>query len=216
MDVCRRLNEEVFMRRTIGLMPEQGSSMARIMGVISVVFLLLIAVTTTARADAHLANFTAELSGANAVGDPGDPEGTGSASVAIDPDTSEVCFTITSDGIDPVVAAHIHEGGADVAGGVVVDFDWPNNPGEGCVAGDAAVVAAIVADPGGYYINVHTAEFAAGAIRGQLVAAVADEPPAEELPVTGSNFTLFLLLAGAAFTAGGAIVYVNRQSHPTR
>jgi LPXTG-motif cell wall-anchored protein len=44
----------------------------------------------------------------------------------------------------------------------------------------------------------------------------AEEPPAEELPATGSNFTLFLLLAGAALTAGGAIVYINRQSHPTQ
>jgi LPXTG-motif cell wall-anchored protein len=193
----------------------EGSPLARIIGVVSLVLLFLIAGAATANADAHLANFTADLSGENAVGDPGDPDGTGSAAVVIDLDTSEVCFTITFDGIDPVVAAHIHEGGADVAGGVVVDFDWANNPGEGCVSGDTAVVAAIVADPGGYYVNVHTAEFAAGAIRGQLVAAAAVEPPAEELPATGSNFTLFLLLAGAALTAGGAIVYVNRQHQPT-
>jgi hypothetical protein len=56
-------------------------------------------------------SFTADLSGANEVDDPGDPDGTGSAAVVIDLDTSEVCFTITFDGIDPV-AAHIHEGGA--------------------------------------------------------------------------------------------------------
>jgi LPXTG-motif cell wall-anchored protein len=194
--------------------------MARNIRVMSLVFVFVVAGAATASADAHLGNFTAELSGANAVGDPGDPDGAGLAVVAIDLDTSLVCFTITSDGIDPVVAAHIHEGGADVAGGVVVDFDWPNSLGDGCVAGDTAVLAAIVADPGGYYVNVHTAEFAAGAIRGQLVGAAveppAEEPPAEELPATGSDFTLFLLLAGAAFTAGGAIVYVNRQSHPTQ
>ncbi|MEE8407087.1 MAG: CHRD domain-containing protein [Acidimicrobiia bacterium] len=203
------------MRRTFMLMPMEGSQVARIIGVVALVFVFVVAGVATASADVHLNNFTADLSGENAVGDPGDPDGTGSATVVIDLDTSEVCFTITSDGIDPVVAAHIHEGGADVAGGVVVDFDWPNSLGDGCVTGDAAVVAAIVADPGGYYVNVHTAEFPASAIRGQLVAAAAVEPPAEELPATGSNFTLFLLLAGAALTAGGAIVYVNRQSHPT-
>ncbi len=185
--------------------------MTRNIRVASLVFVFVLAGAATASADAHLANFTADLSGENHLDDSGDPDGTGSAAVVIDLDTSEVCFTITSDGIDPVVAAHIHEGGADVAGGVVVDFDWPNSLGDGCVTGDAAVVAAIVADPSSYYVNVHTAEFAAGAIRGQLVAAAAGE-----LPATGSNFTLFLLLAGAAFTFGGAIVYVSRQIHPTR
>jgi LPXTG-motif cell wall-anchored protein len=198
----------------------EESHVGRIIGVVALVLLFLIAGATTANADAHLGNFTADLSGENAVGDPGDPEGTGSATVVIDLDTSEVCFTITFDGIEDPVAAHIHEGGADVNGGVVVDFDWPTSLGDGCVTGDAAVVAAIVADPGGYYVNVHTPEFPASAIRGQLVAAAAVEPPAEEpppeeLPATGSNFTLLLLLAGAAFTAGGAIVYINRQSHPT-
>ncbi len=190
--------------------------MARNIRVVSLVLVFLVAGALTAGADVHLNNFTADLSGANAVDDPGDPEGTGSATVVIDLDTSEVCFTITFDGIEDPVAAHIHEGGADVNGGVVVDFDWPNSLGDGCVAGDAAVVAAIVADPSGYYVNVHTAEFPASAIRGQLVAAAAVEPPAEELPATGSNFTLFLLFAGAVFTIGSAIVYASRQSHTTR
>ncbi|MEE8375824.1 MAG: CHRD domain-containing protein [Acidimicrobiia bacterium] len=204
------------MRRTFMLMSMEESQVGRMIGVVFLVLVFLVAGALTAGADVHLNNFTADLSGENHLDDSGDPDGTGSAVVVIDLDTSEVCFTITFDGIEDPVAAHIHEGGADVAGGVVVDFDWPNSLGDGCVAGDAAVVAAIVADPGGYYVNVHTAEFAAGAIRGQLVAAAAVEPPAEELPATGSNFTLFLLLAGAALTAGGAIVYVNRQSHPTQ
>ena len=179
---------------------------ARIIGVMSLVFLFLVAGATTAKALDHLDNFTADLSGANEVDDPGNPEGTGSASVVIDSDTSEVCFTITFEGIEDPVAAHIHQGAADVNGDVVVDFDWANNPGEGCVAGDPAVVSAIVADPSGYYVNVHTPEFPAGNIRGQLVG---------ELPATGFNLSLFLLLAGAAFTVGGAIVYVSRHGHPT-
>ena len=198
------------MRRTFMLMPMEGSSVARIIGVVSLVLLFLVAGTTKANANDHLATFTADLSGENHLDDSGDPEGTGSAEVVIDVDTSEVCFTITFDGIEDPVAAHIHEGGADVNGGVVVDFDWENSLGEGCVAGDAAVVSAIVADPSGYYVNVHTPEFGAGAIRGQLVAAAA-----AELPATGANLTPFLLLAGAALTVGGAIVYVSRRGHTT-
>ncbi|MFB3051853.1 MAG: CHRD domain-containing protein, partial [Acidimicrobiia bacterium] len=73
--------------------------MARIIGVVPLVFLFLVAGATTANADAHLANFTADLSGENHLDDSGDPDGTGSASVVIDSDTSEVCFTITFDGI---------------------------------------------------------------------------------------------------------------------
>ena len=147
--------------------------MARNIRFASLVLVFVLAGAATASADSHLANFTADLSGANEVGEPGPPDGTGSAAVVIDSDTSEVCFTITFDGIGDPVAAHIHQGGSDVNGEVVVDFDWPNSLGDGCVTGDAAVVAGIVADPGGYYVNVHTAEFAAGAIRGQLVAAAA-------------------------------------------
>ena len=184
--------------------------MARIIGAVSLVLLFLFTGAATANADAHLNSFTADLSGENHLDDSGDPEGTGSASIGTESDSYRVCFTITFQGIEEPVAAHIHQGAADVNGDIVVDFDWANNPGEGCVTSDAAVVSAIVADPSGYYVNVHTPEFPAGAIRGQLVVL------GEELPATGSNLTLILLLAGAAFTAGGAIVYVNRQRHPTQ
>jgi hypothetical protein len=35
---------------------------------------------------------------------------------------------------------------------------------------DASVLQAIVDDPAGYYVNLHTEEFPGGAIRGQLAA----------------------------------------------
>ena len=194
--------------------------MGRNIRVASLVLVFLIAGAATASADNHLDGYTADLSGENHLDDSGDPDGTGEASVVTDMDKSEACFVITFDGIEDPVAAHIHQGASDVNGDVVVDFDWPNNPGEGCVTADPAVLSAIFADPSGYYVNVHTAEFAAGAIRGQLMDAVGDIPAGdlvddEELPATGHNNTAFLLLAVAAFTVGGAIVYVNRQKHTT-
>ena len=77
--------------------------------------------------------------------------------------------------VSATVAAHIHQGAADAIV-VVVDFDWENNPGADCVTADPAVVSEILANPSGYYVNVHTPEFSAGAIRGQLVVAVGGTP----------------------------------------
>jgi len=70
----------------------------------------------------------------------------------------------------PATAAHIHAGAADVNGPVVVPFSAPDSSGttQGCTIADATLVEQILADPSGYYVNVHTSEFPGGAIRGQL------------------------------------------------
>lgn len=173
--------------------------MARIIRMM--VFVALFLAGMTAVASAEEVGLSAELSGANEVGDPGDLGGSGSAVVTIDSETAEVCFTITTTGTteDPV-AGHIHEGADGANGGVVVDSAWETNAGTGCVAGDADVVAAILANPAGYYVNVHTPEFPAGAIRGQLVGAEA------QLAVTGPNSVLLLVVAGAVFMIGGVML----------
>ncbi len=38
----------------------------------------------------------------------------------------------------------------------------------GCVSADPVLIGQIIANPAGYYVNVHTTEFPAGAVRGQL------------------------------------------------
>ena len=92
----------------------------------------------------------AELNGANEVPGPGDKDGKGAALVFLDAKAGEVCFIIEASGIAPALAAHIHVGGADVAGGVVVNLNVAREGLKGCVGDvDSALINAIAAIPGG-------------------------------------------------------------------
>ena len=123
---------------------------------------------------AHLAatqemKATAKLTGAAEVPGPGDPDGSGTALLTINPDKGEVCFDLTVTKIDEATAAHIHEGAAGKSGPVKVPLDAPKTGSvKGCKTADAAVVKAIMANPAEYYVNVHNAAFPGGAVRGQL------------------------------------------------
>ena len=92
--------------------------------------------------------------------------GSGYAEVTIT--GTKVCWEFSKiKGIGPGLAAHIHKGGAGKAGPVVVPFG-ARFKREGCMTTTAAVAKTIAAKPAAYYVNVHTAKFPAGAIRGQL------------------------------------------------
>lgn len=117
---------------------------------------------------------SAELAGVTEGDNPGDEDGSGSATITLDPETGEACWELTAQDIGPVAQSHIHVGAEGVSGDVVVplDVDGFDGSSEGCVSDqDADLLQAIVDDPAGYYVNLHTEEFPAGAIRGQLMAA---------------------------------------------
>jgi hypothetical protein len=112
---------------------------------------------------------TATLTGANEVPGPGDPDGSGFALVTLNLGQGEVCFELTVSGIAPATAAHIHVGPAGVAGPVVVPLTPPTSgSSSGCKSVDQELIKAILQDPSAYYVNVHNAEYPAGAMRGQL------------------------------------------------
>ena len=123
------------------------------------------------QADSARATFlAAKLSGANETAG-GDQDGSGNAVVRIS--GTEVCFLLSWSKIAAPVAAHIHMGAAGTNGPVKVGFFAGALPANltavtGCVTSDAATVDAIKANPAGFYANIHTSEFPAGAIRGQL------------------------------------------------
>jgi len=79
----------------------------------------------------------------------------------------QLCYTLTSAKVGTLTMAHIHAGKAGVAGPPVVTLK-ASAPSETCMALDKATAQKIVAAPGDYYVNVHTADFPSGAIRGQL------------------------------------------------
>jgi glucose/arabinose dehydrogenase len=118
------------------------------------------------------AHFSATLTGDAEVPGPGDPEGRGESHVYLNSEQGEVCFVIVAtDLTTPTTAAHIHVGEEDVAGDVVVPLAPPDEGGAsaGCVSGvEGSLIDDIVDNPSGYYVNVHTEEFPAGAVRGQL------------------------------------------------
>jgi hypothetical protein len=112
---------------------------------------------------------TATLSGPAEVPGPGAEQGKGSAEVTLDADKGQVCTMLMASGTDAPTMAHIHKGEAGVAGGVVVPLTAPTNGmSQGCSAVAADVIGAIAANPQNYYVNVHSAAFPKGAIRGQL------------------------------------------------
>ena len=115
---------------------------------------------------------TATLTGANEV-PAADPDGSGTATFRMIHGAAVMCFTIAVKDITlPATAAHIHQGAAGVNGNIVVPLKAPDASGaaSGCVNSSRSLVAAILANPGGYYANVHTTDYPAGAIRGQLTA----------------------------------------------
>ena len=113
--------------------------------------------------------YRATLTGANAV-PPGDPDGWGRADININDATNQICTDLEVRNISPVTAAHIHRGGAGVNGPPVVTLDAPDdNDSDDCDVISDALADEIRANPSGFYVNVHTADYPNGAIRGQLV-----------------------------------------------
>jgi CHRD domain len=109
------------------------------------------------------------LTGAAEVPGPGDPDGSGTATLTVNPGFSEICYELTVSGIAPATAAHIHVGAVGVAGPVVVPLAPPTDgTSSGCVEVSRELALAILKSPSDYYVNVHNAEYPAGAVRGQL------------------------------------------------
>lgn len=139
-------------------------------------------------ANSTFTTFIVPLSGAQEVGG-GDPDGFGTALLAMDAATSTVDWLIDTENIDlPPTGAHIHNAPAGVNGPVSINFSAQ-------LAGTVidTDVAGVLANPANWYVNVHNQAHPGGAIRGQLPAAATEvwEPAT-------------LLLVGAGLAGIGA------------
>ena len=111
----------------------------------------------------------ASLTGAAEIPGSGDPDGSGTATVTVNPGQRQICYTNTVSNIDPARAAHIHEAPAGAAGPVLVTLLAPAiGSSSGCVTVTRELALEILKDPEDYYVNVHNAAFPAGAVRGQF------------------------------------------------
>jgi hypothetical protein len=136
------------------------------------VLVALLTMVGSAVADNGGRRFSTTLTGEAEVPGPGDPDGSGTAVIRLNPGQEEVCWEITVAGITlPATGAHIHVGTATEFGPVVVGLIPPGVSGSssGCTSADRDLIKAIIQNPEHYYVNVHTVPlYAAGAVRGQL------------------------------------------------
>jgi len=136
--------------------------------VVCLLGLLCLPALALAAVSAGTKTFTATLLGSNEV-PKGAPKGSGKAVVTLNAGTAKVCWTFSSlKGISKVNASHIHKAPKGKSGPVVVAFFSGALKTKGCVKASKSLIKAIEKSPGAYYVNIHTAKYPAGAIRGQL------------------------------------------------
>lgn len=173
------------------------------------ILLLLLALSTAAFGQ----SYTALLSGAAEVPGPGDVDGAGLAVITIDGTTLR--HNVWTQNISAVTGAHIHNAVAGAAGGIFIPLDHANLA-NGTVAITAEQADQVRANPAGFYVNVHNADFPAGALRGQLTGGSTGEGTATSfIPVVGkvrgvnnTNFVTDLrIINNSASTASVTLDY---------
>jgi hypothetical protein len=122
-------------------------------------------------ATAEKGTVTAKMTGKAEVPDKGAPGATGKASLTVDTSTGKICWTFANvKGIDKPMASHIHEAGKGKPGPVVVPLG-NTYKAKGCTTSKNEA-RDVLEHPGEYYVNIHTAKYPNGAVRGQLVAGM--------------------------------------------
>jgi hypothetical protein len=119
--------------------------------------------------DGPSSRLRAVLRGAAEVGQPGDPDASGRATVVLEPARSQLCYRIEVQGLAGVDGTSLNEGADGEVGAVVLALDPPEGGSvEGCVTAARELLERMGRSPGGFHLNVRSEEHPGGAVRGQL------------------------------------------------
>jgi hypothetical protein len=162
--------------------------MKRVIPAILLAACLLLASMPTVLASEHQRNFVATLSGGEEV-PAADTNARGQTKFQLSSDGTELDFQLIVANIENVTQAHIHMGARGVNGPVVV-WLYPDGPPAQLIPGrtdgilsEGTITAANLVGPlaggslqdlldlmadGNAYVNVHTSQFPAGEVRGQI------------------------------------------------
>ncbi|PYP86703.1 MAG: hypothetical protein DMF61_12445 [Blastocatellia bacterium AA13] len=176
-------------------------------------------------AHAAILTFTAQLLAGNEVAPvavaASEQGANGTAIVTIDTVANTATFVVTGSGLpagDQIILAHIHQGNSVTNGAVVIDSGLsPSTPivvssGGGFsftrsgLTGSPATIQAIIANPAGFYFNIHTILSPNGVARGQLAAqATGGALPAPTLSQWGAILMTLLIIAACTFFMVGRL-----------
>ncbi|MEY4161196.1 MAG: hypothetical protein RLZZ136_1817 [Pseudomonadota bacterium] len=99
----------------------------------------------------------------------GDAKGSGGFKVTLDPETNDFCYSLWADKATKPTMVHLHAGAAGVDGDAVATLEVTGQDNDACLAIDKDKLQPLADNPSGFYVNIHTAAFPKGALRGQLV-----------------------------------------------
>ncbi len=156
----------------------------------------LVALPTIASAD--ILDFIVTLDGTQE-NPPNSTTGFGSGTITLDTDTGELTWEISYSGLTgAATGAHFH-GAADrcTNAGIVIGLDHTENP----LIGSATVTPSQITEirEGLWYVNIHTAMFGPGEIRGQVEPAPIEDPIDPQIP--RSAFEVDLVPVASGLTA---------------
>jgi hypothetical protein len=103
--------------------------------------------------------------------------------------SSQLCYNMTLNGLMGVTASHVHKGGVTENGPIILTlFSSANKTASelmstaqnGCINANKTILATIGKNATGYYVNVHTAKYPDGEIRGQISKLFVNETTGSE------------------------------------